>query len=72
MHFTDISIVEVYDTVTDTWTTAEPIPTAVAYHMSAVLDKKIYIIGGAVEVTLNQIYDTVTDLWSIGADLPVV
>jgi len=64
------NINEVYDPATDTWVTTEPIPTAVGYQASAVVDHKIYIIGGAVEVVLNQIYDTETDTWSYGAPLP--
>ena len=66
----DFDINEVYDPVTDTWTTKTPIPTGVDYYASAVVNNKIYIMGGAVGVTLNQVYDPETDTWSSGAPLP--
>ena len=66
----DFDVNEVYDPETDTWTTKTPIPVGVGYYASAVVDNKIYIIGGAVGVSLNQIYDTETDTWSSGASLP--
>jgi N-acetylneuraminic acid mutarotase len=64
---------EVYDPETDSWTTKEPMPTAASDYASAVVDKKIYIIGGqskASHSNLNQIYDPETDTWSIGAPSP--
>ena len=61
---------EVYDPTTDTWTTKTALPTGIEDYTSAVVDNKIYIIGGAVEVALNQIYDPETDTWSSGASLP--
>ncbi|MCR3922953.1 MAG: hypothetical protein NUK65_10650, partial [Firmicutes bacterium] len=68
--YSGVSATEVYDPSTDTWTTASQIPTPVTGHVSAVVNNKIYIIGGAVGVTLNQIYDPETDMWSIGTPLP--
>jgi N-acetylneuraminic acid mutarotase len=38
--------VDVYDPATDTWTTAADFPTARGNHTAAVLDGKIYTIGG--------------------------
>lgn len=69
---------EVYDPQTDTWTSAAPIPKHVAGYASAVLDNKIYIIGGGTEeppigwhrVNTTQIYNPVTDKWVFGASLP--
>ena len=40
------STVDVYDAATDTWTTAANIPTTRGYHDAAVVDGRIYIIGG--------------------------
>lgn len=64
------SINEVYDPATDTWAAKTPIPTRTDHYASAVVDNKIYIIGGSEGVTLNQIYDPETDTWSNGAPIP--
>ncbi len=40
------SIVDVYDAATDTWTTAADIPLSRGAHTAAVVDGKIYTIGG--------------------------
>lgn len=63
---------EVYDPATDSWTTkaALPEPPFNGY-MSAVLDGKIYAIGGlSQESNLNLIYAAETDEWSYGASPP--
>ena len=63
------NLTEVYDPVTDTWTTNAEMPTAVYGCTSAVVDNKIYVIensfSGSIHC-LNQIYDTETDTWSYG------
>lgn len=67
------NLTEVYDPVTDTWTTKAEMPTAVYSCTSAVVDNKIYLIENGRSTTvacLNQIYDTATDTWSIGQSLP--
>jgi N-acetylneuraminic acid mutarotase len=72
---------EVYDPATDSWTTKAPLPNAVWGYSSAVIDDKIYLIGGgnktsggagayASPVTLNQIYNPETDTWSFGKSVP--
>jgi len=66
---------EVYDPTADTWTNkTTPLKTASLVNcISAILDKKIYVIGGMTEdhyYTLNQIYDVETDTWSYGSSLP--
>ena len=67
--------VEVYDPVTDTWTTGSPVPTAVGGYASAVVDGKFYVISGSVNesamTNLTQIYDPKTDKWSFGASIPM-
>jgi N-acetylneuraminic acid mutarotase len=67
--------VEVYDPVTDTWTTGSPIPTAVGGYASAVVDGKVYVISGSenesAKTNLTQIYDPKTDKWSFGAPIPM-
>ncbi|MDD4325657.1 MAG: kelch repeat-containing protein [Candidatus Bathyarchaeota archaeon] len=69
---------EVYDPQTDTWASVTSIPNHVAGYVSAVLDNKIYVIGGSTEeppigwyaVNTTQIYDPATDAWTFGADIP--
>ena len=62
---------EVYDPATDTWTTKEPIPIPVHYYASAVLDNKIYVIGGGGGPSNHtQIYDTETNTWTSGTPIP--
>jgi len=67
--------VEIFDPLTDTWTTGSPIPTAVAGYASAVLDGKIYVISGvasgSTKTNLTQIYDPKTDKWSLGGSIPM-
>ena len=68
---------EVYEPENDSWTELEPIPTPVFEYSSAVLDNKIYIIGGREEgvgprpspITLVQIYDPKTNNWTEGTPL---
>jgi len=70
---------EVYDPATDSWSEMAPIPTGVSNYASAVLDGKIYIIGGhddvwrggSTSVNLVQIYDPKTNSWIQGEPLPV-
>jgi len=67
------NLTEVYDPVTDTWTTNADMPTAVYSCTSAVVDNKIFLIENGRSVTipcLNQIYDTETDTWSYGQPIP--
>ncbi|WP_405590929.1 carboxypeptidase regulatory-like domain-containing protein [Streptomyces sp. NBC_01190] len=64
---------EAYDTTTGTWTTgaAEPRPHAGAG--SAVLDGKLYLVGGcdvSCGVADVNVYDPATDSWGQAADYP--
>jgi N-acetylneuraminic acid mutarotase len=64
---------EVYDPATDSWTTKAPIPVATSDYPSAVVDNRIYVIGGlssSPQSDLNQIYDPQTDMWSKGTLMP--
>jgi len=67
----------VYDTVTNSWSTMAPIPTPVSSYASAVLDDKIYIIGGRTATVkvknatnLVQIFDPITNKWIEGTPIP--
>jgi N-acetylneuraminic acid mutarotase len=67
---------QVYDPKTDSWTTKTPIPNPVFGYASAVVDNKIYIIGGRDilsdprDQSLTQIYDPENETWSYGRSLP--
>ena len=68
------SVTEVYDPATDSWVTPASIPYGVRLYASAVVDGKIYVIGGEYDYggsTFNQIYDAENDTWSQGAPVPV-
>lgn len=60
---------EVYDPSSDTWSIKTPLPTPVYDYTSAVIDNKIYVIGGS-GGTLNQIYIPETDTWNNGTPIP--
>jgi N-acetylneuraminic acid mutarotase len=68
----------VYDPEIDSWNYLERMPTAVKYYASAVVDGKIYIIGGSnpldfpnESLNLVQIFDPKTNQWSQGTPIPI-
>jgi N-acetylneuraminic acid mutarotase len=61
---------EVYDPSNDSWSTKTPIPTSTFVYASAVVDNKIYVMGGFSRGHLNQIYKPETDTWSYGKEVP--
>lgn len=63
---------DVYDPATDTWASLSPMPTGRHNVAGAVLDDKLYVIGGDDNSTVFdnvEAYDPVTDTWSIKAPL---
>jgi N-acetylneuraminic acid mutarotase len=67
---------EVYDPAADSWTNKTALPTATFGYASAVVDNKIYIIGGGNQfwerfdltyVNANQVYDPENDKWTSAA-----
>jgi len=56
----------------DSWSTKEPMPTARSGLGVAVVDGKIYAIGGSNPSYLgtNEMYDPETDTWSNGTQMP--
>lgn len=67
----------VYDPATDSWSTMASIPTPVLGYASAVVDDKIYIIGGGTRTVfvenatgLVQIFDPKMNQWTLGKTLP--
>jgi len=67
-------VTEVYDPETDSWTTKASIPTPVCSYTSAVVNNKIYVIGGSKQYTTyancNQVYDPETDTWTEAEPIP--
>jgi len=54
----------------DSWTTLEPMPTARAVIEVAVVDGKIYAIGGSYDSCGVEEYDPVTNTWTIKTPMP--
>ncbi len=73
-----LSTVEEYDPVTDTWTRKADMPTARCDFVgsSAVVDGKIYVMGGDIWdggwITISTVeeYDPATDNWTMKSDMP--
>jgi N-acetylneuraminic acid mutarotase len=76
------NVTEEYDPVTNTWTKKAPMPTAREKLAIAVVNDKIYAIGGYYEegefpplyyrytLATVECYDPITDTWSTLADMP--
>ncbi len=67
---------EVYDVATDSWSTETPVPKAMYNHAAAVVNNKIYVLGGSGNLLIGspsniQIYDPKTGAWSTGSPLLV-
>ena len=58
--FEELNVTEVYDPVTDSWSTKSSMTNSAGY-VSAVVDEKIVVIGAT-----TQIYNPKKDTWSIG------
>lgn len=80
-YFCETDINQVYDPATDSWSTGTPINTGVQGYASAVLNDKIYVIGGSrqpvsidnAKITdANQVFNPKTSEWSLSAHLPSV
>lgn len=70
--------VDVYDPATASWETlAAEMPTARGHTSGAVVEGKLYVIGGdtgghAVNTGANEMFDPSTGVWTSKAELPVV
>jgi N-acetylneuraminic acid mutarotase len=62
--------VEEYDPATDTWQAKKNMPTPRGGFASAVVNDKIYVIGGTPANSKVEEYDPKTDKWTQKADLP--
>jgi len=56
----------------DSWTTMEPMPTARSGFGVAVVDRKVYAIGGynGTYLSTNEMYDPLTDTWTKKTSMP--
>ncbi|HVH29155.1 MAG TPA: kelch repeat-containing protein [Vicinamibacterales bacterium] len=70
---------QVYDPRTNTWEQRTPMPTARNHHFSAVVNGKIYMIGGrlgsggagaASATDVNEEYDPATNVWTLKTPMP--
>ena len=64
---------EIYDSITNSWSTGRPIPLGIYGATSGAIGGKMYVAGGQAQsfsVATLQIYDPVTDSWSTGAPMP--
>lgn len=76
-YYIETDINQVYDIATNTWSTNTSMPIAVQGYASAVVDNRIYVIGGSKvysdgSLTLSgatQIFDLQTGVWSTGKSL---
>ena len=66
--FTTQGIVQVYDTVNNTWSQISE-PHSVLFPVAGLVDGKLVIAGGS-DSTLTQVYDPATGTWSSGPALP--
>jgi N-acetylneuraminic acid mutarotase len=76
---TTVYLNDVYDPVNDSWTQKTPSIYAVGSYASAVIDEKIYVIGGQTDLGYYgtnqdaiQIYDTINDSWKLGKSAPTI
>ncbi len=78
--YQELNVTEAYDPNSNSWSEKSDMPIPVLGCASAVLDGKIYVIGGSRHFQLgweldtvgsNQIYDPINDEWSVGVSLPI-
>lgn len=65
-----LSIVEMYDPATDTWTAKTDMRNARSDFAAEVVDGKIYVMGGVPDNTSVEVYDPQTDTWTEMDDMP--
>jgi N-acetylneuraminic acid mutarotase len=76
----ELDVNEVYDPANDSWTTASPMPVPTFGYASAVVNGKIYVVGGArqlrtgfndlTSIRTTQVYDVKNNTWSSKTSLP--
>jgi N-acetylneuraminic acid mutarotase len=74
--YSDLSSVEVYDTITDTWTPLADMPRKNWAHSAVAVNGKIYVFGGradsksAIYYASVDMYDPQTNTWATKSDMP--
>jgi N-acetylneuraminic acid mutarotase len=78
--FAPLNTVEIYDPATNSWSTGTALPTARANLSAAVVNGKIYVIGGASKwnagptwgdvLSTVEVYDPATNAWTTGTAMP--
>ena len=69
---------EIYDLNNGTWSKAAPVPTGRNHHGAALIDGKIYVVGGRVgffggtfsNLGSHEVFDTATGEWAMRPQLP--
>ena len=81
--YVDTSSVDVFDTKTRTWSQVAKMPTQRNSHAAAVIDGKIYVVGGRqyqkdrqgkrrnINVKALEVYDPKTNGWQTRAEMPL-
>ena len=70
-------VLEIYDPVSNTWSTGAPMPSRRYGAAAGVIGNKLYIAGGGTEcppcgtTTSTEIYDPVSNTWTAGAPIPM-
>ena len=78
MNFAITPLVEMYDPVTDRWTSKAPLPVGLHHVGIGVVDRRLYVIGGYTKsgftvwnpVAMVYVYDFATDSWAERAPMP--
>ena len=73
---TILNVNEVYNTATNSWTTAAPMPTARLGGTAAAVNNVLYVMGGGTQgggntVNTVEVYDPATDTWSTKTPMPI-
>jgi len=70
----DLSVLEIYDIASNTWSTGTPMPQPLADGYAILLNGKFYVFGGYTSGGTASngtfIYDILSDTWSTGAPSP--
>ena len=76
-NFLSLDSVEIYDPVSDAWSWGRPMPTQRSGAVAAIVNNRIYVIGGGYKkpdgkfkfLTTVEIYDPERDNWETGPDM---
>jgi len=71
----ELATLEIYDVLSNTWTSGSPIPQPLADAYAIVLNDKMYLFGGftpsGTANTTTYVYDFISDTWVTAAPSPV-